>query len=69
MKWDKPNGSRQGSACGKYVIVQATENNWIAYALTPFATGDELGVKSTDEEARRVCDDHEREMTALRRAG
>jgi hypothetical protein len=59
MKWDKPNGARQGTVDGRYVIVQATENNWIAYELTQFGTGNELGVKPTDAEARNVCEDHD----------
>jgi hypothetical protein len=66
MKWEKPNGSRQGTVDGRYVIVQATENNWIAYELTPFGTGNELGVKPTDAEAREVCEAHERQ--AMRRS-
>lgn len=60
MKWEKPNGSRQGTVDGKYVIVQATEHNWIAYELGPTA-GVELGVKPTDEQARQICEDHERQ--------
>ena len=69
MKWLPLQGSTQGTADERYVIVQANSKDWIAYAVTPFATGDELGVKPTPAEAREVCEDHEREMVAMRRAG
>lgn len=69
MNWLPPNGSTQGTKCGRYVIVQANNQDWIAYALTPYGTGDDLGKKASDAEARTVCEDHEREMLALRRAG
>lgn len=69
MKWEKPTGSTQHSSDGCFCIVQANSMDWIAYALTPYGTGEELGVRPTDEAARSCCEDHEREMTALRRAG
>ena len=69
MKWLPPQGSTQGTADERYVIVQANSKDWIAYALTPFATSDELAVKPSAAEAREVCEDHEREMVAMRRAG
>lgn len=68
MKWLPAVGSTQGTACGKYVIVQANERDWVAYELAP-TTGKELAVKPTDGEARQACEDFEREMTALRRSG
>ena len=69
MKWLPPTGSTQGTSCGKFVVVQANSKDWIAYALSPYGIGEELGVKASDEDARACCEDHEREMTALRRAG
>lgn len=69
MKWNKPAGCTQGTTCGNYVIVQANSKDWIAYALSPYNVGAELGVKSTDAEARQLCEDHERELVALRAAG
>lgn len=65
MKWMARAGSTQHSADGRYCIVQATEFNWIAYKLTPYGTGEDLGSKPTDAEARTVCDIHE----AARKAG
>ena len=69
MKWDKATGSIQQTADGRYVIQHATEHNWVAYALPTHGKPEELGVKPTDEEARQVCEDDEREMLVLRRAG
>lgn len=66
MKWDKPNYPTQHTTDRRYCIVQATEENWIAYRLG-LTTGEELGVKSTDEEARQVCECHEREMLQRRK--
>jgi hypothetical protein len=67
MKWDKPNGSVQHTADKHYCVVQATENNWIAYELTPYGTGAELGVKPTDFQARACCESHEARLIAEHR--
>jgi len=64
VKWNRPTGSVQQTADDRFCIVQATEHNWVAYELGP-TTGVELGVKPTDEQARQVCEDHERQ--AMRR--
>lgn len=64
MKWDKPNGSTQWSTDKRYFIVQANSQQWIAYIKTSPATGDQLGEKATDAEAREVCEEHERDMLA-----
>lgn len=71
MKWDKPTGSTQHTADGRYAIMHATVEtpNWIAYALEQYGKPAEIGVKPTDIEARQLCEDHEREMVALRKAG
>lgn len=65
MKWNKPNLPTQSTVDGRYCIVQATGDNWIAYKLH-HTTGEELGVKPTDAEARQLCEDHERELTENR---
>jgi hypothetical protein len=59
MKWDRPNGSVQHTADKRYCVVQATEENWIGYELTPFGTSVDLGTGSTDERARALCEQHE----------
>ena len=70
MKWEKPNGSVQYTEDRKFCIVRAAETGpiWIAYAMGP-TTGEQLGTTNSDELARTLCEDHEREMVALRRAG
>jgi hypothetical protein len=60
MKWDKPNGSTQHSADKRYVVVQANSQDWIAYRLTGFATGEEVGTRKSEEAARQACEDHAR---------
>ena len=42
MKWDPPQGSTQHTADGRYAIVQANSQDWIAYKLTPYGTGEDL---------------------------
>jgi len=59
MKWDKPNGAVQHTTDKRYCVVQATEENWIGYELTPFGTSRDLGVEPTDEKARALCEQHE----------
>lgn len=70
MKWDKLDGSVQFSTDKRFSIVRAAETGpiWIAYAMGP-TTGEQLGTTNSDELARTLCEDHEREMTALRRSG
>lgn len=66
MKWLNPNGATQGTSDGRYVVVQATENNWISYELTPYGTGTELGVKPTAEQAKECCEAHEALLVSAR---
>jgi len=70
MKWDKPNGAVQHSAHGRYSIVRAVETGpvWIAYSMGP-TTAAQLGTTNSDELARQICEDDERDLLALRRAG
>lgn len=69
MKWLTPAGSTQHTADGRYCIVQANSQDWVAYELTPFGSAKDLATRPTDEEARTVCEDYDREMMAFRRAG
>lgn len=64
MKWLPPNGSTQGTQCGKYVVVKANDRDWVAYDLAP-TTGKELAVKASDELARKACEDHEDLLASL----
>lgn len=67
MKWLPPAGSTQHSADGRYVIVQANTQHWVAYQLHS-TTATELSVKPTDAEARTVCDTHESQLIAARKS-
>lgn len=67
MKWAKPDGSVQYTEDRKFCVVKANSMDWIAYEIGP-TTGNELGVRPSEEAARTCCEDYEREMTALRRA-
>ena len=71
MKWDKPTGSIQQSHDGCYVIMRATSEpeNWVAYSIPTYATPAKLGEFKSDTDARGRCEDDEREMMALRKAG
>lgn len=69
MKWDPPQGSTQHTADGRYAIVQANSQDWIAYKLTPYGTGEDLGARPTDAEARTLCDLHETRLQAEHRRG
>lgn len=69
MKWLDPNGATQHSADHRYVVVQATSEQWIAYDIAGFGMGKELGVRSDPEKARQVCEDWDRELNALRKSG
>lgn len=60
MKWDKPNGSTQATSDGRYNIVQANSQDWVAYLFTPFGHAETLGERKSDEEARQCCEDHAR---------
>lgn len=57
MKWDPPDGSVQFSADKRYSVVRANSKDFIAYRMNS-TTAEELGVKSTDAEARHCCEDH-----------
>ena len=67
MKWLPPNGSTQGTACGRYVIVQATSQDWIAYDIAAGTTGREMGSRKSDADARALCEAAERSLMAERR--
>lgn len=68
MKWLPPSGSTQGTVDGRYVIVRATDTNWIAYDITLSTAAKELGVRESDLKARAVCEAEEaRLMASMRR--
>lgn len=62
MKWEKQDGSVQRSSDGRYVCVQANSQHVIAYALTPYGTGQDLGACPSMEVGRQRCEDHERQI-------
>lgn len=62
MKWEKPQGSTQHTTDGRYCIVQANSQDWVAYQLTPYGTGKDLGTRPSDAEARTLCDLYETQL-------
>jgi len=58
MKWDKPNGAVQHTSDKHYCVMQATEENWVAYELVQNGTSHDLGVATTDQRARALCEAH-----------
>jgi hypothetical protein len=66
MKWDKPAGSTQHTTDGRYVIVQANSQDWIAYQLHA-TTAKDLGTRDTDLKARALCEAHESQLIAAHR--
>ncbi len=69
MKWLPAWGMVQMSACGRYTVQHPTERDWVAYAIPSYGQPAKLGEFDSGEKARTRCDDDEREMVALRRAG
>lgn len=69
MKWLPRTGSTQTTADGRYVIVNANSQHWVSYALTPYSTGEEIGLSGTEEKAREICESHEARLYAERKAG
>ena len=66
MKWDKPNGSVQQTADGRYVIVQANSQDWVAYQMG-YTCAKDLGTRETDLKARALCEAHESQCVAAHR--
>lgn len=66
MKWDKQAGSTQQSSDGRYVIVQANSQDWVAYRMG-YTSASDLGTKPSDEEARKLCEAHESQLQAEHR--
>lgn len=69
MKWLPAWGMVQQSFCGRYAIQHPVESTWIAYCIPTVGTPTKLDECDSDEKAKQRCDDDEREMVALRRAG
>lgn len=59
MKWDKPTGAVQYSTNRAFCVVKANTQSWIAYQMGA-TTAEDLGTKSTDREARELCEVRER---------
>lgn len=66
MKWEKPQGATQHTTDGRYVIVQANTQHWVAYELHA-TTAKDLGTRTTDEAAREVCEAYEAQLTSAHR--
>jgi hypothetical protein len=64
MKWLPSDGSTQRTSCGRYVIVQATSQDWVAYDIGSGTTGREIGSRKNDADARALCEAAERAMLA-----
>lgn len=67
MKWLPPTGSTQGTADGRYVIVEANSRDWVAYDISLSTAAKELGVRDSDLKARGLCEAHEALITAAHR--
>ena len=71
MKWLPVDGSVQHGigACGRrYSVVNATSQHWVAYQLAiGVGIGEDLGTRDSEEGARGLCEDRERDLEALRR--
>lgn len=67
MKWDKPTGSTQTTTDGRYVIVKANSQDWVAYRMG-YTVAKDLGTSDTDEKSRALCEAHEAQLTAHRRS-
>lgn len=74
MKFTRMGQWHEISECGKYVVSAAhvvDRFKFQGWLLAPQKgkTADLLGTFDSADEARTCCEDYEREMTALRRAG
>lgn len=67
IKWLPPNGGTQATKCGRYVIVQANSQDWIAYDIAAGTTGQEIGSRKSDADARALCEAAERSLMAATR--
>lgn len=69
MKWLPAWGRVQMSSCGRYTVQHPTEDSWLAYSIPTYGRPAKLGEFDTDDEARGRCENDERGIQALRRAG
>ena len=67
MKWLPPTGSTQASSCGRYVVVQANSQDWVAYDISSRTAAQDLGAAQSDADARELCESAERALLALSR--
>lgn len=69
MKWLPTWGRVTMSACGRYTVQHPTDIAWVAYSIPTYGQPANLGDFDSEEKARTRCEDDERELMALRRAG
>jgi len=66
MKWEKPNGPIQQTADGRYLIMRANSQHWVAYLLG-YTIANDLGTRDSDLKARALCEAHEAQLAAAHR--
>ena len=59
-----PSGSTQGTADGRYVIVQANSKDWVAYDIGLGTAAQEIGTRNSEADARALCESAERALMA-----
>lgn len=69
MKWLPSWGMVQMSFCGRYAIQHPVHDVWVAYSIPTFGQPAKLGEFDLEAKAQQRCNDDERELLALRRAG
>jgi hypothetical protein len=67
MKWLPPAGSTQTTSDGRYCIVAANSQDWVAYDLSLSTAPKDLGTRDTDLKGRALCEAHEAQLTAAHR--
>lgn len=66
LKWANPAGSTQQTSCGRYCVVGANSQHWVAYEMHA-TTATELGVRGDAEMARACCEAHEASLIEERK--
>lgn len=67
MKWLAPDGATQGTADGRYVIVEANSKDWVAYDIGLGTAAQEIGTRNSAADARALCESAERALMAVLR--
>lgn len=63
MKWLTAAGATQHSSDGRYCVVEANAQHWIAYEMHS-TTATELGVRDSASKARVCCEAEEARLLA-----